>query len=410
MKKRYSYRAYPTAAQTLMLAKTFGCARVVFNDFVAHCRDAYETRGFVPDLDEVKSLVTAQAKHTPERHWLSEVSAVALQESARDAQAGHRAFFASVARTRRGPRVNPPRFKQKSGRQVATFTRSAFSLRADGCSRWGFVRLAKIGEVRFRLSRSLPSDPSTVKVIREPSGQYRVSFVVEVCAATRSEVAAAAGVDLGLTHLAIVVRSTGERYRVTNNKYLRTAERELVGAQRRLSAKTKGGRNQDKTRRDVARLHEKVARSRLDQLHKVSRRLIDENQVIAVENLDIAALGKTRLAKSITDAGWGILLRLLASKAAEAGREIVIIDRWFPSTQMCSQCAAVDGPKPLRIRTWTCRCGATLDRDYNAAVNVMLAAGLAERLNAHGGDVRRVLALAGPDEVGTRLADSRRSA
>nr|WP_175278671.1 helix-turn-helix domain-containing protein [Prescottella equi] len=114
--QRYSYRAYPTAAQTLMLAKTFGCARVVFNDFVAHCRDAYETRGFVPDLDEVKSLVTAQAKHTPERHWLSEVSAVALQESARDAQAGYRAFVASVARTRRGPRVNPPRFKQKSGR------------------------------------------------------------------------------------------------------------------------------------------------------------------------------------------------------------------------------------------------------------------------------------------------------
>ncbi|NKR48311.1 helix-turn-helix domain-containing protein [Rhodococcus hoagii] len=118
--QRYSYRAYPTAAQTLMLAKTFGCARVVFNDFRRPLRDAYETRGFVPDLDEVKSLVTALAKHTPERHWLSEVSAVALQESARDAQAGYRAFFGSVARTRRGPRVNPPRFKQKSGRQVAT--------------------------------------------------------------------------------------------------------------------------------------------------------------------------------------------------------------------------------------------------------------------------------------------------
>lgn len=137
MKKRYSYRAYPNAAQVFMLAKTFGCARVVFDDFVAHCRDSYEKDGAVPDLNEVKSLVTAQAKRTPERHWMSEVSSVALQESARDAQAGYRAFFASVAGVRRGPRVNPPWLKRKSGRQVATFTRSAFSVRADGCSRWG---------------------------------------------------------------------------------------------------------------------------------------------------------------------------------------------------------------------------------------------------------------------------------
>lgn len=255
----------------------------------------------------------------------------------------------------------------------------------------------------------MPSEPSTVKVIREPSGEYRVSFVVEVRPMARCDADAVAGVDLGLTHLAIVVRSTGDRYRVTNNRRLRAAERRLISAQRRLSANEKGGRNRDKARKEVARHHAKVARSRADQSHKVARRLVDENQVIAVENLDIAALGKTRFSKSIADAGWGILLRLLRSKVLEAGRELVVIDRWFPSTRMCSQCDVVDGPKSLRIRTWKCGCGAALDRDYNAAVNVMLAAGLAERPNAHGGDVRRVLALADPDEVGTRLADSRHS-
>lgn len=410
MKKRYSYRAYPNAEQRLMLAKTFGCVRVVFNDFVAHCRHSYEKDGIVPDLNEVKSLVTAQAKGTPEREWLSEVSSVPLQEAARDAQAGYRAFFASVARTRRGPRVNPPRFKRKSGRQVATFTRRAFSVRADGCSRWGFVRLAKIGEVKFRLSRGMPSEPTTVKVIRDPSGEYRVSFVVEVEAVDGPATEVVAGVDLGLAHLAIVARNTGNRYRVPNQRQWRSAERRLGRAQRRLSAKQKGGKDRDRARVAVARLHARVARSRADQLHKVARWLVDENQVIAVENLDVAALGKTRLAKSIADAGWGILLRLLASKARETGRELVVIDRWFPSTQMCSQCGVVDGPKPLHIRTWKCGCGASLDRDFNAAVNILLAAGLAERLNAHGGDVRRVLALVDPVEMGTRLADSAVSA
>ena len=410
MKKRFSYRAYPDADQRAMLAKTFGCARVVYNDFVAYCRDSYEKRGVIPDLNEVKSIVTAQAKRTPERQWLAEVSSVPLQEAARDAQSGYRAFFMSIAGTRRGPRVNPPRMKRKSGRQVATFTTKAFTVRADGCSRWGFVRLAKIGEVKFRLSRPLPSCPSTVKVICEPSGEYRVSFVVEVEAACPAAVESVAGVDLGLAHLAIVAGSSGERYRVPNQRNLRSVEHKLAKAQRRLSRKEKGGRNRDKARIGVARLHARVARSRKDQLHNVARRLVDENQVIAVENLDVVALGKTRFAKSIADAGWGILLGLLRSKARESGREVVVIDRWFPSTQMCSQCGRVDGPKPLRIRIWKCECGAVLDRDYNAAVNIMLAAGLAESLNAHGGVVRRVLALADPSELGTHLADARASA
>ncbi len=152
-------------------------------------------------------------------------------------------------------------------------------------------------------------------------------------------------------------------------------------------------------------LHRRVRETRLDHHHKFAKRLIHKNQVVAVEDLAVSGPARTRLAKSVHDAGWSILVRLLEEKASQCGRKVVKVDRWFPSTRTCSQCGAVGEAKPLHVRRWTCACGALLDRDYNAAVNILDAAGLAESLNARGGDVRLRLAAADPDETGTRRTD-----
>ncbi|MCJ8503557.1 transposase [Kocuria flava] len=215
---------------------------------------------------------------------------------------------------------------------------------------------------------------------------------------------------MGLTDVAVVVRSDGVREKIVNPKWHKSAGHALARAQRALSRKQKGSKNWEKARHRVAVLHRKVREARRDHHHKLARRLIDENQVVAVEGLDVAALMRTRMAKSVQDAGWGILVRLLHEKAVEQHREVAVVDRWQPTSQVCAVCGTKDGRKPLHVRVWTCRsCSAVLDRDFNAAVNIMIAAGLAEILNACGGDVRRTLACADPDEAGTHRTDRLRA-
>ena len=161
-----------------------------------------------------------------------------------------------------------------------------------------------------------------------------------------------------------------------------------------------------KARVKVAALHRKVRETRLDHHRKLALRLIRENQAIALEGLNVAGLARTRMGKSVNDAGWATLTRLIREKAADHGRGVRTISQCEPTSQLCSVCGAKDGPKPLHIRVWTCvECGTALDRDFNAAVNIMVAAGLAETLNACGGDVRRTLACADPGEAGTRRTD-----
>lgn len=404
MLKRYRYRAYPTAEQEALLARTFGCVRVVYNDAVRLRQETRAAGDRISDA-EVQRRVVTLAKQCPEREWLGEASAVALTQACRDALKAYRNFFNSIAGTHRGRKVGAPRFKsRKNARQAFRLVGDAFTATERG------VRLAKIGEVKLKWSRELPSTPTSVTVIREADGRYYASFVVEVQQTPLPEATRAAGLDLGLHDLATIVYSDGRREKVPALRHLRRAEARLKKAQRALSRKERGSKNRQKARVKVARLHRKVRETRLDQHHKLAHRLIHENQVIAVEDLSVAGLARTTLAKSVHDAGWSVLTRLLEEKAGQYAREVVKIDRWFPSTRTCSQCGVVGEKKPLDVRVWTCGCGETLDRDYNAALNILDAAGLAESLNARGADVRRELACAIGREAGTRCGSQEQKA
>ncbi|WP_459960930.1 RNA-guided endonuclease InsQ/TnpB family protein [Nocardia sp. IFM 10818] len=395
---RYRYRAYPTGGQKGMLAKAFGCARVVYNDAIRAREDARANGQRISDTD-VQKLVVTQAKSTPERSWLAEVSAVVLVQACQDARRAYRNFYDSVVGKRKGRAVGAPRFRsRKDSRQSIRFTRNGFTVTERG------VRLAKIGDVELVWSRELPSAPSSVTLIREADGRYYVSFVVERDEAPLPPAETAIGVDLGLNDLAVIAHSDGSSEKVANPRHLRRAERRLARAQKALSRKEKGSHNRDKARVRVARLNRKVRETRLDHHHKLARRLIHDNQVVAVEDLAVSGLARTRLAKSVHDAGWATLTRLLAEKAAQSGREVVRIDRWFPSTRTCSACGLVGDRKPLHVRQWVCECGAIHDRDINAAMN-LLAAGLAERQNACGPNVRLRIAGAIGDEAGTHRTE-----
>ncbi|GAB2653649.1 transposase [Prescottella soli] len=404
MLKRYRYRAYPTPGQEKDLARLFGCVRVAWNDALAARETARAAGSPVPSRAELSAALTA-SKRIPARAWLAEVSSVPLQQALADLHRAYGAFFDSRTGKRRGRAVGAPRLKKRTHRQSVRFTRNAGFKIAETAHGVGLVALPKIGRIRFEASRLLPSDPSSVTVTREADGRFYVSFVVDVPDTPLQELQTVAGVDLGLIDLATIVRSDGTREKIDHPRHLRVAERRLARAQKALSRKRKGSQNRAKARIRVAGLHRKVRETRLDHHHKLARRLVHENQVVAVEDLAVSGLARTRLAKSVHDAGWSILVRLLEEKASQCGRQVVKVNRWFPSTRTCSQCGAVGEAKPLHVRGWECECGACLDRDYNAAVNIIDAAGLAESLNACGGDVRLRLAAADPDETGTRRTD-----
>ena len=373
---RYRYRAYPTAGQQQMLTRTFGCARAVFNDAL-RLRDQLRATGERLSDSQIQTRVITDAKHTPEREWLNEVASVALVQACQDARRAYRNWFDSMSGVRKGRRVGKPRFRKKSNRQSIRLTRNGFSVRKDGR-----VYLAKIGDVRVRWSRELPSEPSSVTVIREPDGRYYLSFVAEREKQTLPAIDHATGIDLGLDRL--VVTSDGEI--VANPRFLRKRLRKLAYLQRAASRKQKGSANRRKANKRVAIAHRKVRDARLDHAHKTALRLIRDNQTVYAEDLAVSGLARTRLAKSVHDAGWSQLLRLIGEKADYHGRTFHQIGRFVPSSQICSACGRLDGPKPLSVRSWECPCGAVHDRDVNAAKNI-LAVGQAERLNASGAHV-----------------------
>ena len=394
---RYRYRAYPTPGQTQLLARAFGCARVVFNDALLARRDAYAAGEKISDT-QVQARVVTLAKTTPQRQWLGEVASVALVQACQDARRGYRNWFDSLSGKRKGRKVGHPRFRsRKDNRASIRLTRNGFSVTTGG------VRVAKVGDVRVVWSRVLPSVPSSVTVIREADGRYYASFVVEVADTPLPQSTNDVGIDLGLTNLAVL--STGEV--IENPRYLRRKARALARAQKSLARKTKGSVRRAKAVRRVAVQHRKVRDTRLDAHHKLAHRIACDNQAIYVEDLAVSGLARTRLAKSVADAGWSTLVRLLEEKALRCHRTVVKVSRWFPSSRLCSECGFNSGKKPLDVRSWTCtECGVTHDRDLNAARNIlvegrMVAAGLAETLNARGGGVRLGLVPAAACEART---------
>jgi putative transposase len=390
MQARYRYRIYPSRGQRQALARAFGCARVVYNDCL-RLRDECHAAGERISDTEVQRRVVTLAKRTPERAWLAEVTSVVLVQACQDARRAYRNWFDSMSGKRKGRKVGHPVLRRKHHRQSVRLTRNGFALRGER------LYVAKVGELEVRWSRDLPSVPSSVTVIGEPDGRYYASFVVEREPSPLPACDRETGIDLGLGRL--VTTSDGEI--IANPRFLRSKQRRLARAQRSLARKQQGSANRVRARRRVAAAHRKVREARRDHAHKKALWLVRDNQAVYAEDLSITGLSRTRLARSVHDAGWGQLLRLIEEKAWHYGREFHRIGRFVPTSQVCSACGANDGPKPLSIRAWACpACGAQHDRDVNAARNI-LAAGRADRLNACGGSVRPPVMAAVPCEAGT---------
>src|SRR5690606_25567997 len=289
MQLRYSFRLYPSAGQRSALARAFGCARVVFNDAL-RVREEARAAGlpFVPSGELSKRLTAS--KKTPERAWLGEVSSVVLQQALRDLDTAYRNFFDGLKGKRR--KTGPPRFKsRKDNRQAIRFTANANWRITPG----GKLRLPKVGDVPVRWSRTVPSTPSSVTVVKDAAGRYFASFVVDTGDETPlPETVGQVGIDLGLTHFVILSDGT----KIDSPRFLRRAEKKLKKAQRELSRKQKGSANRGKARVKVARAHARVADARREFHHQLSTRLIRENQAVAVEDLSVKGLARTRLAKS----------------------------------------------------------------------------------------------------------------
>ncbi|GAA1550985.1 RNA-guided endonuclease TnpB family protein [Actinomadura kijaniata] len=407
MQLRYNYRLYPTPAQRTSLGKAFGCARVVYNDGL-RVREEARRQGRAISDNELSKLVITQAKRTPERSWLGEVSAVVLQQSLADLCVAYRNFWNSRAGRRGGPSVNPPSPKRRKGRQAIRFTRNArFSITSSGR-----LSLPKVGNVKIVWSRPLPADPSSVTVVKDAAGRYFASFAVALPAlgplpSTERQV----GIDLGLTHFAVLSDGT----RIGDPKWLRRRERKLKRAARAFSRTAEGSENRARARTRLARQHARAADARREFHHQLSTWLVRDNQAVHVEDLAVRGLARSRLAKSVHDAGWGRFLAMLEDKARRHGRVFARADRGFASSQICSACGRRDGPKPLKVREWRCPgCGTRHDRDVNAARNVLdegrrtvaagrtLARGHAETLNACGAPVRPPFCVARVVEAGTR--------
>ncbi|GAA0429831.1 transposase [Actinoplanes capillaceus] len=335
---------------------------------------------YISDGDLSRRVIT-EAKQTDQRAWLGEVSAVVLQQALADLNTAYRNFFTSLSGKRQGRNVAAPRYRsRKDNRQAIRFTRNSKFKTLDN----GRLRLPKIGDLEVRWSRSLPSEPTSVTVIKDAADRYFASFVVTTAAdESLPPVESEVGLDLGLTHFAVLSDGT----KVTAPKFLRRAARKLKRLQQTLSRKTNGSNRRKKAVIQVARAHTRVADTRRDWQHKLSTTIIRDNQAVYVEDLCVAGLGRTRLAKSVHDAGWAAFTAMLEYKAQRYGRTFARVDRWFPSTRMCSACGRINDKMTLNVRTWDCPCGSRHDRDVNAAVNI-LAAGRADRLNDRRAQVR----------------------
>lgn len=412
--RRFKYRIEPSPDVAARLNRVFGGTRWVHNAYVAAAREAHAAgEPYLSGYDGCKRVVT-QGRANPDTAWLAELPSNTLRASVMQAADGYIAFFNSISGTRRGPRMGPPRFKKKGHRDTAEFGKGAFGIRGgweNTGAAGGRLRLAKIGLVSVNWHRPLPSEPSRVTIVREPDGSYWASFIVEVAKKPTTPVKArTAAIDLGLTSYAAIVYSDGTREKVENPRFLRQGERKLAKLQKSFSRTVKGSNNREKARVKVARAHKRVANLRRNHARQLAARLIRENQAIVVESLNIRGMAAGRLAKSISDAGWALFLQALASGAEHHGREIIVAPAAFPSSRTCSICGVNSGKKNLSIREWVCECGAHLDRDWNAATNLlMLAARSAESQNACGRDVRLQLASASgatAEEAGTLRSPS----
>lgn len=413
--RRYNYRAYPTGEQRRALSRLYGACRFVYNWAVDQRRLMFTRHGKPQSCNQLSHMLTL-LKQDPGHRWLTEVSSIPLQQAVRHADTAYRNFYRLYRagktrivrneRTGKRHRTGLPRYKsRRDGEQSATFTRSAgFKVEhVDGC-KWAFLTLPKIGRVKLRWTRELPSTPSTVTIMRHADGSYEASLTVQVDDKTDAPkpLHEACGIDMGLDSLMSIVYTDGTREKIPHPHTLKHKTRRLRKLDKQLAREKKGSANHAKTRLLKAKTYGRIRNQRRDMAYKLASKVAGENQAVALETLNVRGLARTRMAKSLLDANWTRIIDRIRQLGIQYGRTVKRIDRWYPSSQICSQCGHRDGRKPLAIREWECpQCGIRLDRDWNAALNILDAAGLAESLNARGSDVRRRLAQAG------RNADAR---
>lgn len=372
VKRAYRYRFSPTAEQARNLAQTFGCVRFVYNWALHKRKRAYFDQGITLYTKDLSAALTALKKEEGTA-WLREVSSVSLQQALRHLDTAYKNFFEGCA--------DYPVCKKKHHEQSATYTDNAFTLKGDK------LTLAKQQEpLAIAWSRPLPdgAKPSSVTVSKDKSGRYFVSILVEEHIHPLPQTEQQVGLDVGLK--SFVVMSTGEA--IANPKYYAKDEKKLARAQRKLAKKKKGSKNRHKARKKVARIHARIADKRRDYQHQLSTRIIRENQTVCVESLNVKGMVKNhRLAKAISDVGWGEFVRQLEYKAKWYGRTLIKIDQFYPSSKTCSACRHICEALTLDVREWVCPCcGVCHDRDHNAAKNILIE-GLS--MTACEGDVRR---------------------
>lgn len=373
VKRAFRYRFYPTEEQAQQLSRTFGCVRYVYNKALQLRSETYRASGERVSLPMTSKALTGW-KRTEEEAFLAEVAAVPLQMALRHLDSAFTNFFKK--------RAQYPKFKsRRKSKASAQYSRAGFIFRG------GQLTLARMRQpLPIVWSRPLPegAEPSTVTVSRDASGRWFVSMLCdETIEPLPGAPNPAVGVDVGISSLAAL--SSGEK--VANPKHEKRDRAALAKAQRDLARKEKGSANREKARVKVARIHARIADRRRDHLHKLTTRLVRENQAIVIEDLNVQGMVKNhKLARAVSDAGWSELRRQLEYKCAWYGRDLVVIDRWFPSSKLCNACGALQDKMPLKVREWTCACGAVHDRDVNAARNLLTAAGLA--VDACGADVR----------------------
>jgi putative transposase len=356
MKARYQFRFYPTDQQRQSLAQLFGCVRVVWNDALAICKQSKK----LPGYNQLSALLT-QAKQTEERSWLKAVSSVPLQQALRQLDTAYQNFFKSRNGKRKGKKLGSPQFRKKSNQQSATFANTAFKV-SDGV-----VYLAKIGNLNPIWSRELPSEPSSVTVIKDAANRYSLSFVVDLEPVQVDAKNQSIGIDLGIKTFAMM--SNGEK---AESPDYSKQDRKIRKLQKQLARQQKGSKRRHNTRIQIAKLHNQIADTRKDFLHKLSTQIVHENQTIVLEDLNVSGMVKNRkLARSISLQGWREFRTLCEAKSEKWGRVFHVINRWEPTSQICSDCGFRWGKLDLKVRSIQClNCGVQHDRDENAAKNI----------------------------------------